>query len=201
MKPDGCVRSRSLDEAPYASLTHDMWLTENYVVLPFQPLVVGQQRVARGMAFFGWEPDLPVTLAVIDRHDFDAPIRWLELDVEAEYVLHTMSANESEVDWCWTRRSTTPHPPPLEQTNPIGTDYVPMATTQMGRWTVNLSTGQVTSERVDDRAVEFPKVDERFYGKPYQWGFLMAGPEMWSLRTVVRPECSDGQGRFVHHRT
>ena len=187
------VRSRSLDEAPYASLTHDMWLTENYVVLPFQPLVVGQQRVARGMAFFGWEPDLPVTLAVIDRHDFDAPIRWLELDVEAEYVLHTMSANESENTLVLDAPIYDTPPFPLEQTNPIGTDYVPMATTQMGRWTVNLSTGQVTSERVDDRAVEFPKVDERFYGKPYEWGFLMAGPEMWSLRTVVRRNVRTGK--------
>jgi carotenoid cleavage dioxygenase len=62
----------------------------------------------------------------------------------------------------------------------------------MGRWTIDLARGNVKSERVDDRAVEFPKIDERFYGRPYEWGFLMAGEEMWSLHTVVRRNVRTG---------
>ena len=73
-----------------------------------------------------------------------------------------------------------------------------MSTTKLGRWTVDLATGTVKSERVDDRAVEFPKVDERFYGKPYEWGFLVAGPEMWSMRTVVRRNVRTGTEDDVH---
>ena len=193
VKPDGTVRSRALDDAPYAALTHDMWLTENYVVLPFQPLIVGLDRIERGQAFFGWEPELPIKLAIIPRDDLDGPIRWATVDVEAEYVLHTMSANERDGSIILDAPIYDTPPFPTEQSNPIGADYVPMSTTQMGRWTIELSDGTVKSERVDDRAVEFPKVDERFYGKPYEWGFLMAGPEMWSLRTVVRRNVRTGK--------
>jgi carotenoid cleavage dioxygenase-like enzyme len=163
-----------------------MWLTENHVILPFQPLIVGLDRIERGKAFFGWEPELPIKLAIIPRDDLDAQICWVTVDVEAEYVLHTMSANERDGSIILDAPIYDTPPFPTEQSNPIGADYVPMSTTQMGRWTIDLSDGTVRSERVDDRAVEFPKVDERFYGKPYEWGFLMAGPEMWSLRTVVR---------------
>ena len=55
----------------------------------------------------------------------------------------------------------------------------------MGRWTIDLGTGKVRSEHVDDRACEFPKIDERFYGRPYTKGFLVAGSELWSLDTVI----------------
>jgi carotenoid cleavage dioxygenase-like enzyme len=193
VKPDGSVRSRPLDDAPYAALAHDMWLTENYVVLPFQPLVVGLDRIDRGQAFYGWEPDRPIMLALIRRDDFDGSIKWVTIDVEAEYVLHTLSANQ-EGDTVILDAPIYDSPPfPTEKTTPIGSDYVPMSTTQMGRWKIDLANGSAKSERVDDRAVEFPKVDERFYGKPYEWGFLMAGAEMWSLHTVVRRNVRTGK--------
>jgi carotenoid cleavage dioxygenase len=50
----------------------------------------------------------------------------------------------------------------------------------------------MTSERLDDRSVEFPKVDERFYGKNYEWAFLTAGDSLWSLDTVVRRNVRTG---------
>jgi carotenoid cleavage dioxygenase-like enzyme len=148
VKPDGSVRSRPLDDAPYAALAHDMWLTENYVVLPFQPLVVGLDRIERGQAFYGWEPDRPIVLALIRRDDFDAPIRWLSVDVEPEYVLHTLSANH-EGDTVILDAPIYDAPPfPTEEATPIGSDYVPMSTTQMGRWKIDLANGSVKSERV-----------------------------------------------------
>jgi carotenoid cleavage dioxygenase len=192
VRPDGSVRTRPLWDAPYAALTHDIWLTDSYVVLPFQPLVVGTERVERGLAWYGWEPELPITLALISRDDFDAPIRWLSADIEPEYVLHTMSANHVGDTLILDAPIYDAPPFPLEETTPIGSDYIPMATTRMGRWTIDLARGNVKSERVDDRAVEFPKIDERFYGRPYEWGFLMAGEEMWSLHTVVRRNVRTG---------
>jgi carotenoid cleavage dioxygenase len=57
---------------------------------------------------------------------------------------------------------------------------------------VDLESGTVTSERLDDTSVEFPKVDERFYGQPYTWGFLAQGESLWSLDTVVRRNVHTG---------
>ena len=59
-----------------------------------------------------------------------------------------------------------------------GDPFVPffkLATCSFGRWTVDLPTGRLTTERLDDQPCELPKVDERHYGRPYRWGFLIAG--------------------------
>jgi carotenoid cleavage dioxygenase len=193
VKPDGTVRSRELWDAPYAALTHDMWLTQNYVVLPFQPLIVGTAHIEEDKAFYEWKPELPIVLAVIRRDDFDAPIRWLDTGLEPQYVLHTMSANHDGDRLILDAPLYEGPPFPSEKSTASGSDYVPMPTARLGRWTIELSTGTVRSEHVDDRACEFPKVDERFYGQPYTKGFLVAGAELWSLDTLVCRDIPSGK--------
>jgi carotenoid cleavage dioxygenase len=50
-----------------------------------------------------------------------------------------------------------------------------LARSTLGRWTVDLNTGSVKSEMLDDRPCELPKVDERFYGRGHRWGYLIGG--------------------------
>ena len=57
--PDGRIETRDIDDAPYAQNAHDMWLTEKYVVLPFQPFIVDQKRIERGLSVFGWIQPCP----------------------------------------------------------------------------------------------------------------------------------------------
>lgn len=185
-RPDGTIRSRELWDAPYAALTHDMWLTDRYVVLPFQPFVVDRTRIDRDLAILGWEPERPIVLALIPRDDIDAPIRWIEADIEPEYIMHTMSANQVNGDLILDGPIFDRPPFPFEDEVDLGTDYVPFGSGVVGRWTIDLETGKVKSERLDERAVEFPKIDERFYGKPYEWGFMVSGKDLWSLNTLVR---------------
>jgi carotenoid cleavage dioxygenase len=83
-------------------------------------------------------------------------------------------------------------PFPFEDEVDFGVDFVPFGSGVTGRWTIDLTAGTVKSERLDDRAVEFPKVDERFYGNNYQWGFLTAGDSLWSLDTVLRRDVRTG---------
>jgi carotenoid cleavage dioxygenase-like enzyme len=190
--PDGTVRSRDLDDAPYASLMHDMWLTPEYVVLPHQPLIVGLDRIGDDKAFHGWDPTLPISLAVIPRHDIEAPVRWIDVDVEPEYILHTLAANQSANTITLDAPIYNEPPFPDDATTPTGQDYIPMASGELGRWTIDLESGRARSERVDDRAVEFPKVDERYYGRPYRWGFMLAGENLWSMKTLVRRDVHTG---------
>ena len=48
VNPGGLVGSRELWDAPYNALAHDIWITENWVILPFQPFVVDRQRLEGG---------------------------------------------------------------------------------------------------------------------------------------------------------
>jgi len=43
----------------------------------------------------------------------------------------------------------------------------------LDRWTVDLSTGKVTEERLDDTAQEFPRVDERQVGRRHRYGYAV----------------------------
>jgi carotenoid cleavage dioxygenase-like enzyme len=176
--PDGAVRSRDLWDAPYATVAHDMWLTEDYVVLPFMPFYVDRKRITQGLPIWGWDPELPVTLALVPRNDLDGDVHWVRADFPAEYVMHTLSANQVGEQVLLDGPIFDRPPFQFEDRFAAGDPFVPffkLATCSFGRWTVDLGADRVTTERLDDRPCELPKVDERYYGRPYEWGFLISG--------------------------
>jgi carotenoid cleavage dioxygenase len=174
--PDGAVRSRQLHDAPYATVGHDMWLTESYVVMPFMPFHIDRARTAKGLPIWGWDTELPVVLALIRRDDMDGEVRWVHADFEPEYVMHTLSANE-DGDTITLDGPVFDRPPFMfEDKFKPGDAFVPffkLATNALGRWTVDLTSDSVKTEILDDRPCELPKVDERHYGRGYDWGFLI----------------------------
>lgn len=178
--PDGAVRPRPLWDAPYAQVAHDMWLTGDWIVVPFQPFTISRERIAKDDGAYGWEPTLPMKLALVPRFDLSADIRWITADIEPEYIMHTLAANTDE----GTIALDAPifNRPPF-QTSDIsepGDPSIPffqVASSTMGRWTIDLARGTVTTERTGDRLVELPKIDERFFGRPYRWGFLLGGTQ------------------------
>ena len=194
VRPDGAIRSRELWDAPYNSNVHDMWLTKEFVVLPFQPLTIDKARCRAGGAVFGWEPERPIVIGLIRRDDLDGEVTWITADIEPQYIMHTMSANQTG--------ETITLDAPIFDRPPIPTDdrfsagdtfSFPGDPSNIGRWTIDLHTHTVTSERLDDRAVEFPKVDERFYGKDYQHGFWLAGNTFWNLDSIVKRNSITGE--------
>jgi carotenoid cleavage dioxygenase len=155
-----------------------MWLTEDYVVLPFMPFHVDRKRIADGLPIWGWDPDLGVTLALVRRDDLDGDVIWVRADFPAEYVMHTLSANQVGNDVQLDGPIFDRPPFQFEDRFAPGDPFVPffkLATCAFGRWTVDLATGRLTTQLLDDRPCELPKVDERHYGRPYEWGFLISG--------------------------
>ena len=41
----------------------------------------------------------------------------------------------------------------------------------LDRWTVDLADGKVRESRLDDHALEFPRIDERLVGKRHRYGY------------------------------
>jgi carotenoid cleavage dioxygenase-like enzyme len=69
-------------------------------------------------------------------------------------------------------------PFPFEQDFANGDDvavFFSIAKSHLGRWSIDLATGAAKSEQLSDRPSELPKVDERFYGKGYRWGYQVGG--------------------------
>lgn len=193
VQPDGTVKTRDLDDAPYATNAHDAWLTEKYLVLPFQPFYASLDRVMnQNLSFLGWNPELPTMLAFIPR-GLDGDIRWIKADFPTEYIMHTMSANEIDGKIILDGPIFDRAPFPFEDEVGIGEDFVPFGAGVIGRWIVDLDAERITTERLDERPVEFPKIDERFYGKPYNYGFLVSGPNLFMLDTLIKRNVITGE--------
>ena len=48
----------------------------------------------------------------------------------------------------------------------------------MWSWTINLSRGTVTEEQIDERAVEFPRIDDRLIGLPARYGVTVGSGKL-----------------------
>ena len=139
-------------------------------------------------------------LALIPRDDLEkGPIRWIKSEIPPQYVLHTMSANEIDGKLVLDAPIFDRAPFHFEDRFKPGDafkSFWELGMSSLGRWTVDLDSGAMTSERLDDRPCELPKVDERFYGKGYRWGYLVAGEPrakggMRMNRLVVRDVLAD----------
>lgn len=111
---------------------------------------------------YSWNPRYPARIGVMPRDGADADVRWF--DVEPCYVFHPMNAYDDggtivldvvRNPKMFDRDRTGPNegPPPLD------------------RWTVDLADGKVRESRFDDRAQEFPRIDERLVGKRHRYGY------------------------------
>lgn len=177
--PDHTVISRELHDAPYSSEVHDMWLTPDWIILPFQGFTFDPDRVNQGLSVQSWDPALPTMLALIPRDDLqNGEIRWITAEIESQYIMHTLAANVSGNTITLDAPIFERPPFPLDIDGFQGDDvslFFNLARSTMGRWTVDLTSGAVTSEILNDRPCELPKVDERFYGQGHQWGYLIGG--------------------------
>jgi len=192
VSPEGTVTSRPLHDAPYQTVAHDIWLTPDHIVVPFQPFIASPDRIDRGLGVFGWNTELPIVIALIPRDDLvNGKVRYIDADIEPEYVMHTLACNV-EGNLLTLDAPIFDRPPfPFEQDFKEGDDvalFYSIAKSTLGRWTVNLDTGKVTTERLNDRPAELPKVDERFFGRGYRFGYLVGGSakrEGMSMNSLV----------------
>ena len=100
------------------------------------------------------------------------------IHISPQYVMHTMQANVRDGKLLLDAPIFNRPPFPFEQDFAEGDEvalFFSIASSRLGRWTVDLATGDATSEQLSDRPSELPKVDERFFGKGYRWGYQVGG--------------------------
>lgn len=134
---------------------------------PITAIVNRDSRPPSGMPY-AWNPKYPARIGVMAREGAET-VRWFE--VEPCYVFHPLNAY-SEVApsgdellvldvvryarmFDKDRRGPGDAPPTLD------------------RWTVNLTTGTVRSERRDDRPQEFPRINEALLGGKHRFGYTV----------------------------
>jgi carotenoid cleavage dioxygenase len=144
-------------DVPALTLMHDFALTAEHVVFMDLPLVF-DLRVALAQQDgqdlpYRWDDRHGARLGVLRRDDPYGPLRWF--DIDPCYVFHVANAYDSGNSIVL---HVVRYPEMWRATSDFDLDPA------MWRWTLNLSTGVVEESQLDDRSVEFPRVDDRLVG-------------------------------------
>ncbi len=102
---------------------------------------------------------------MLPRDGDNADVRWF--DIEPCYVFHPMNAYD---DGETVVLDVVRHPKMFDR-NTAGPWEGPPT---LDRWVVDLAGGRVRESRLDDRAQEFPRVDERLVGRRHRYGYASA---------------------------
>ena len=158
-----------------ATMMHDFALTATRAVFMDLPIVFDMMRGLRGAMPYKWSPKYGARLGVVNRADASVPVQWIEID--PCYVFHIANAYDDGdaivMDVAHYK----------ELWRQDGNRFDP---TTLVRWTIDTTRGTVTQTTLDDRSVEFPRIDERRTGDPYRFTYTVGLGATGNGRSEIR---------------
>jgi carotenoid cleavage dioxygenase-like enzyme len=160
------VQSEAID-VPGGTMMHDFAITENHTIFMDLSVVFTPELVAKGMPYC-WDESYGARLGVMPRAGGNADVTWIEID--PCFVFHPMNAHERDG---LVVMDVARFPRFMEAG---GSESEPATLT---RWTIDVANKVVKEEQLDDRPIEFPRVDPRREGLLNRFGYsvqLAEGP-------------------------
>ena len=161
--PDARVRREVQVPVADGPMVHDCAITERHVVLLDLPVTFSMDAAAAGASFpYRWNPDHPPRVGLLPLDGESDQVRWF--DAPSCYVFHTLNAYDAGdavvVDLVRHPRMFASRFNGPDEGTPV-----------LERWTLDLASGAVKTETLDDRGQEFPRIDERLTGRPHRYGY------------------------------
>jgi carotenoid cleavage dioxygenase-like enzyme len=164
------------------TMMHDFALTERYAIFLDLPIVFDVLLGMRGKFPYRWSDKYGARLGIVDRNDPSVAVRWLE--IEPCYIFHVLNAYEDgdaivldtvRYATLWKNGNDTFEP------------------TTLHRYTIDVAGGRVSEATLDERSVEFPRVDERLTGSRNRYGYGVAvGATGRGERLLRKYDLADG---------
>lgn len=174
--PEGELIHEIRFKAPYYNMMHDFAITEDYALFHIVPSIGSWERLEKGLPHFGFDTSLPVYLGVLPRRaDATAnDIRWFKRD--NCFASHVMNAFQEgtkiHFDTPEAKNNMFPFFPDVD-----GAPFDPVAASSyLTRWTVDMASNGDNFEaitRLTETVGEFPRIDDRFAGLPYRYGWML----------------------------
>jgi len=176
VSPQGELIREVWFKAPYYCMMHDFGVTQDYLVLHIVPSIGSWERLEKGLPHFGFDTTMPVYLGIIPRRDDVKPedIRWFKRD--NCFASHVMNAYQEgtkvHFDTPEAENNMFPFFPDVH-----GAPFNPQqAMSKLTRWTVDMASNSDEFHSVTpltETAGEFPRIDDRFTGLPYRYGWML----------------------------
>jgi carotenoid cleavage dioxygenase-like enzyme len=149
-------------EVPGPTMMHDFAVTDRHVIFMDLPIVFDIERALAGDMPFVWSDDYGARLGVMPRSGGNGDVRWFE--IEPCYVFHPFNAYSEGgsivIDVC--------RYPSLRRSDAGTIEHA-----LLHRWTIDLDAGRVREQPLDDRGIEFPRVDDRRAGLAHRYGYAV----------------------------
>ncbi len=146
------------------TMMHDFALTAEHVVFMDLPLVFNLDVAIKGEGDmpYRWSDEYGARLGVMRRDDPFGPVRWF--DIDPCYIFHVANAYDHGNSIVL---HAVRYPELWRDTDGFDADGA------LWSWTIDLQTGTVTERQLDDRAVEFPRIDDRLATLPARYAVLV----------------------------
>ncbi|WP_210746825.1 carotenoid oxygenase family protein [Nocardia speluncae] len=142
---------------------HDFALSENFVVVFDIPLIFDMDAMR-----FRWDATHQAQVGVLPRAG--GPVRWFP--VESYYLSHVLNAYD---DGSTITVDLIAAEGPVDVADPGAIEP------RLDRWTIDLRTGRLDQQCTDDRAQDFPRVNDAYASRPYRYGYSAVSP-VYGLR-------------------
>jgi len=142
------------------TMMHDFALTAEHVIFLDLPVVFNLDIAIKDPTDvpYRWDDNYGARLGVMRRDDPHGPVRWF--DIDPCYVFHV--ANAYDVGNSIVLQAVR-YPELWRDSGESNNDAV------MWRFTIDLANGTVAEHQLDDRSVEFPRIDDRLAGLPARY--------------------------------
>ena len=168
------VINRPLD-VKALTMMHDFALTANHVIFMDLPIVFNLDIAVSGERDmpYRWDDEYGARLGVLRRDDPFGEVRWFEID--PCYVFHVANAHDS-ADGKSIVLQAVRYPELWRKDGGFDAEGLLWA------WTIDLASGRVSERQLDDRGVEFPRIDDRLAGLPARYS-VSVGKNGWCATT------------------
>jgi carotenoid cleavage dioxygenase-like enzyme len=148
-------------EVKALTMMHDFAITAEHIVFMDLPIVFKPDIVKPGGGMpYRWDDDYGARFGVLRRDDPFGEIRWFEID--PCYVFHVANAHDDPSGNLVVLQAI--RYPELWR-NHGGFDTAGV----LWSWSIDLKSNTVTERQVDDRPIEFPRIDDRRVGLPSRY--------------------------------
>lgn len=151
-------------DVPGLTMMHDFAITEKYVLFLDLPVVFDLALAIAGTMPYRWDSGYGARIGVMRRDDPSVAVRWF--DIEPCYVFHVANAFDS-ADGAIVL--TAVRYPTMWVDSPGGFD----SDGTLHEWRIDLAAGTVTERALDDRPIEFPRIDDTFAGRRHDAVFAV----------------------------
>jgi carotenoid cleavage dioxygenase-like enzyme len=157
-------------DLPNCHIPHDIAITENFTLLLDLPLGWDRAALKHGKHRIAFDRETPGRIGVVPRWGQADEVRWFE--IPACYVYHTISAHEHgqsiELVACRIEDMIPEIQDDSGRTARLDTIHL---VPHLYRWVLDLETGEVHGEQLDDRATEFPRTNNQSWTRAARYSY------------------------------